>query len=83
MRFDILPAASGEDSYCLPLGSTRWLRRVPPTTALLQRRTTKRLYFGPYPALGLVDAKEFRMTDSDRQALYPRPETPRLYGQEW
>src|SRR5438552_17409448 len=24
----------------------RWLRWVPPTTALLQRRTTKRLYFG-------------------------------------
>src|SRR5437016_540390 len=34
--------------FLRPLGLffPRWLRWVPPTTALLQRRTTKRLYFG-------------------------------------
>src|SRR5216110_195328 len=33
--------------FLRPLGLflPRWLRWVPPTTALLQRRTTKRLYF--------------------------------------
>jgi hypothetical protein len=36
------------------------------------------------PAIGLVDENEFRMTDSEKaRALYPRPETPRLYGQDW
>jgi hypothetical protein len=34
------------------------------------------------PAIGLVDENEFRITDSEKaRALYPRPETPRLYGQ--
>src|SRR5207253_10169342 len=53
--FDTPPAASGEDSSSPPQAARiptasrfvfpRWLRWVPPTTALLQRRTTKRLYF--------------------------------------
>jgi hypothetical protein len=34
------------------------------------------------PAIGLGDENEFRITDSEKaRALYPRPETPRLYGQ--
>ena len=36
----------------------RSLRSVPPTTALPQRRTTKRLYFGPSPALALLDKEK-------------------------
>src|SRR5882762_2342995 len=53
----------------------RSLRRVPPTAALLQRRTTKRLYFGPCPALGLVDRRNIEQSEEKRKrALYPRPE---------
>jgi hypothetical protein len=44
-RFDILLSLKGEDSYGASLVFARSLRWVPPTTALVRRRTTKRLYF--------------------------------------
>src|SRR2546429_6242333 len=42
---DILAAASARIPTASRFVPPRWLRWVPPTTALLQRRTTKRLYF--------------------------------------
>jgi hypothetical protein len=47
--FDILLSlkVTGEDSYGVSLVLRDGFGWVPPTTALLQRRTTKRLYFGP------------------------------------
>ena len=42
---DILLSLKGEDSYGLSLVFAKGRRWVPPTTALLQRRTTKRLHF--------------------------------------
>jgi hypothetical protein len=50
----------------------RSLRWVPPTTALLQRRTTKRLNFWPSPAIGLVDGRILERTEGkNKGALYP------------
>ena len=70
---DVLPAASGEDSYGAPLVLTRSLRWVPPTTALLQRRTTKRLYFWPCPAIGLLDLRILeRMKRKKQEGPYIR-----------
>ena len=53
----------------------RSLRWVPPTTALFQRRTTKRLLFWPCPAIGLVDGNNSRTNGREKtRALYPRLE---------
>jgi hypothetical protein len=80
---DILPAASGEDSYGVGF-LVRSLQRVPPTTALTSAEDNEEALLLGYPPIGLVDKNEFRMTDSkNARALYPRPETPRLYGQNW
>src|SRR5437016_9372234 len=52
---DILAAASARIPTASRFVSPRWLRWVPPTTALFQRRTTKRLYFWAGPPIGRSD----------------------------
>src|SRR5260370_33952914 len=44
-RVDILLSLKGRGFLRPPAGFAGWLRWVPPTDALLQRRTTKRLHF--------------------------------------
>jgi hypothetical protein len=64
---DILPAANGEDSYGVGCWSDLFGGFLP-QPPLLRRRTTKRLYFWPCPAIGLVDGGDFRTNGRQKQA---------------
>src|SRR5207249_7583968 len=57
---DILAAASARIPTASRFVPPRWLRWVPPTTALLQRRTTKRLYGPPGKCTGTALVSFFR-----------------------
>jgi hypothetical protein len=62
----------------------RLLRRVSASQIGLTAPHLHRLHIGPYPALEVhvSERREFMTEAQEKQALYPRPETPRLYGQE-
>ena len=66
---DILPACKRR-GFLRSRMLVRSLRWVPPTTALLQRRTTKRLHFWPCPAIGLVDGNDSRTNGREKTRPY-------------
>ena len=68
MSFDVLPAASGEDSYGVGCGSDLFGGFLP-QPPLLQLRTTKRLQFWPCPAIGLLDGDDFRTNGRENTGL--------------
>jgi hypothetical protein len=77
---DILLTLKDEDSYGAGFWSLRW---VPPTTALVQRRTTKRLYFwAGRPKVLFEDERVYDESEekAKRKPYFPGLKTPRLYG---
>jgi hypothetical protein len=65
LEVDSLPAANGEDSYGVGCWSDLFGGFLP-QPPLLRRRTTKRLYFWPCPAIGLVDGEDFRTNGREK-----------------
>src|SRR5947208_14406023 len=71
---NILPAASGEDSYGLSVCFPRWLRRVPPTTAYFSGGPRRGFTFGLPAHRSLGQRSEERRVGKEWRSRWARCE---------